>query len=254
MKAYHFLRADMTAGSGNEPPWTVGEERRVKGKLQMYAYGYHSSPTWRDALRYAPGMIASIVEVPFRGTLKDTDKQVSRRRKLIAARDSNRTVILWAAECAERPLLREREAGREPDKRSWKVIEVLRLFLDGKATQKQMSAARSAAYSAAYAARSAARSAAASATYAARSATYAAYCAAASAAASAAYAARSAADSAAASAAYAAYAAYAARSAADSAAASAAANAAASAADSAEKEWQANRLDEMMTALFEEAV
>jgi len=208
MKAYHFLRADMTAGSGNEPPWTVGEERRVKGKLQMCANGYHSSPTWRDALRYAPGLIASIVEVPFRGTLKDTDKQVSRRRKLIAARGSNRTVILWAAECAERALLREREAGREPDKRSWKAIQVLRLFLDGKATQEQMSAAYAAC-------------AAESATYAAHSAAYAAY-----AAESAAYAAESAA-----------YAAY-----------------AASAADSAEKEWQANRFDEMMTALFEEAV
>ena len=176
MKAYHFLRADMTAGSGNEPPWTVGEERRVKGKLQMCANGYHSSPTWRDALRYAPGLIASIVEVPFRGTLKDTDKQVSRRRKLIAARGSNRTVILWAAECAERALLREREAGREPDKRSWKAIQVLRLFLDGKATQEQMSAAESAAYaahSAAYAAYAA--YAAESVAHAAHSAAYAAY-------------------------------------------------------------------------------
>jgi len=244
MKAYHFLRADMTAGSGNEPPWTVGEERRVKGKLQMCANGYHSSPTWRDALRYAPGLIASIVEVPFRGTLKDTDKQVSRRRKLIAARGSNRTVILWAAECAERALLREREAGREPDKRSWKAIQVLRLFLDGKATQEQMSAADSATY-AAYAANSAAHSAAESTAYAAhaaRAAESTAYAvrSAARAAHSAAYAAcaaESAAYYAAHSAAYAAYAAYAAR-----------------AAESTEKEWQANRLDEMMTALFEEAV
>lgn len=27
--AYHFLRADLTAGHGSEPPWTVGEERTL---------------------------------------------------------------------------------------------------------------------------------------------------------------------------------------------------------------------------------
>jgi hypothetical protein len=219
MKAYHFLQANMTAGSGNEPAWTVGEEREVKGKLQMYAHGYHSSRTWRDALNYAPGFMSCIVEIPARGTLKDTSKQVSRKRKLIAVRDGKRTLLLWVAECAERALLREREAGREPDKRSWKAIDVIRLFADGKATLRQMDAAANAAYNAASAAYSAADSAA-SAAYNAASAAY-----------SAAYNAASAADSAADSAASAAY------------------NAA-----SAEKDWQANRLDEMMTALFEEAV
>ena len=27
--AYHFLNADMTANSGNEPPWKEGEERKI---------------------------------------------------------------------------------------------------------------------------------------------------------------------------------------------------------------------------------
>jgi hypothetical protein len=211
----------MTAGSGSEPPWAVGEERSVKGTLKMCEHGYHSSPTWRDSLRYAPGFIACIVEIPKRGTLKDSDKQVSRKRKLIAARDAKRTVLLWAAECAERALLREREAGREPDKRSWKAPEVLRLFADGKATEKQMNAASYAANAA-----SAASNAAS-------------------------YAAYSAANAAS-------YAAYSAANPANSAAYSAASNAASYAANAAnpasyaEKQWQASRLNELMDELFAE--
>ena len=149
MRAYHFLREDMTAASGNEPPWKVGEERTVKGDLVMCEHGYHSSPSWLDSLQYAPGPIACIVEIPKRGTKHDTDKQVSRKRKLIAAVDATTVLRLFACDCAERALTAEREAGREPDKRSWTAIEVARRFAEGNATLEELSAARSAAWMAA---------------------------------------------------------------------------------------------------------
>ena len=97
----------------------------------------------------------------------------------------DRTLRLFACDCAERALERERKAGRKPHADSWKVIEVARRFADGKATTKELEAARSAAYAAdadaaayaaAYAAYAADADAAAyAAAYAAYAAVYAAY-------------------------------------------------------------------------------
>ena len=115
---------------------------------------------------------------------------------------------LFACDCAERALLREREAGREPDPRSWNAVSVAREYAMGRASKEELKSAKTAA-SASYA-----------------SASYA------SAAYDAAYA------DAAAAAAYAAYAAYA--DAADAAYAYAAAYAAAAAA--AERKWQVKKL------------
>jgi len=72
---------------------------------------------------------------------------------------------LFACDCAERALTRERKAGREPDKRSWQAIEVSRRYARGGATDEELataeSAARAAAWGAAmYAAMYAARAAA----------------------------------------------------------------------------------------------
>lgn len=64
-----------------------------------------------------------------------------------------KAAILWACDCAERALLSEREAGRVPDPRSWRAIEVAR---DPQATEEDLRQAESAARSARSAARSAA--------------------------------------------------------------------------------------------------
>ena len=162
--AFHFLKADMTAGSGHEPKWKLGEEREHQGRLVMCESGYHSSPSWLDAARYAPGPVACIVEIG--GEIKrDTDKQVSQKRRLLRYKNIERELRLFACDCAERALKRERKAKREPDKRSREAVRVARLFAHGKATQKELSAAWGAAASAASsaawgAAASAARSAA----------------------------------------------------------------------------------------------
>jgi hypothetical protein len=62
---------------------------------------------------------------------------------------------LLAADCAERALLRERAAGREPDERSWKAIRVARAYARGGATDEELAAARDAARDVARAARDA---------------------------------------------------------------------------------------------------
>ena len=147
MKAYHFLRDDMTAGSGNEPPWQLGEEREIKGEIRLCERGYHSSPTWFDALSYAHGNMACIVEVS-KPISKDEDIQVSRKRKLIAAKNAEKTLRAWACDCAERAL---KKAGIK-DERSWNAITVTRLYNEGKASKEDLDAAYAAAKAAADAA------------------------------------------------------------------------------------------------------
>ncbi len=145
MRAYHFLKADMTAGSGNEKPWTIGEKRTIKGDIVLCERGYHSSPSWWDALQYAPGPMACLVEIT-RPVQKDQDKQVSHTRTLIAAVSVERECRLFACDVAEEAL----HLAKVEDPRSWKAIEVSRKFADGQATDKDLAAARDAARAAAW--------------------------------------------------------------------------------------------------------
>ena len=152
MKAYHFLKDDMTAGSGNEPAWEIGETRTIEGELKMCGHGYHSSPSWFDCLSYAHGSMACMVDIPKRGTVKGGDKSVSRSRTLVDACNAEKTLRYWACDCAERALKR----AKVTDERSWNAIKVARLFSEGKATAKELAAAGDAAGDAARAAVSAA--------------------------------------------------------------------------------------------------
>ena len=54
-----------------------------------------------------------------------------------------------ACRCAEQALIREREAGREPDPRSWAAIKAKRKWLLGEITDDELDAACAAAWSAA---------------------------------------------------------------------------------------------------------
>jgi hypothetical protein len=197
------------------------------GPMEMCHTGLHASVKALDALGYAPGPIACRVECS--GDIETSnDKLICRRRRVLWMCYAARPLKLWACDCAERALLRERAAGREPDPRSWKGIEIQRAYLDGKATIEELKEAERAS--------SAARSAA---SYAASSAAWAAASSAASDAAwdaarnAASYAASSAASDAAWDAA---------RNAASSAASSAAWAAASSTASDAERDWQESAL------------
>jgi len=140
MKAYHFLKADMRSGEGFEPPWRVGETRKYAGRIELCESGYHSSPSWLDALSYAPGSMACVVEVS-EPIEKQADKRVSRTRTLIACANVEKELRLFACDCAERALLRERKQGREPDERSWEAIRVARAYANGQGSRQRLDAA-----------------------------------------------------------------------------------------------------------------
>jgi hypothetical protein len=55
----------------------------------------------------------------------------------------------FACWCAEQALMREREAGREPDPRCWAAVETKRRWLRGETTSEELAAARAAARAAA---------------------------------------------------------------------------------------------------------
>ena len=139
-RACKFLRSDHYSGRGSEPAWQVGETRRLEGELAICSRGYHSSPSWLDALYYAPGPVAALVEIaePEEPELRQSNKTCSREQTVLAMCDVSRELRLFAADCAERALLRERERGREPDARSWAAIEATRQFVAGTITNEQL--------------------------------------------------------------------------------------------------------------------
>jgi hypothetical protein len=106
--------------------------------------------------------------------ISDSDKLwAALREEFIPAE----TLHEFACRVAENALLKERKAGREPDARSWKALEVKRKWLKGEATDSELAAAREAAWAAwaaAWAAREVAREAAWAAAWAAREAAWAA--------------------------------------------------------------------------------
>ena len=151
MRAWHFLKNDMTGRCGNEPAWKDGQKRTVEGDLVMCQHGYHASKRLIDALEYARGSTICRVEVS-RERLKDTDKVCARWRRLLwhlPAEVGERILHEFACWCAEQALKRERKAGREPDPRSWQAIETKRKWLRGEASDQELYAARDAARAAA---------------------------------------------------------------------------------------------------------
>ena len=162
IKAYHFLKDNMRGGYGDEPAWKIGEEREVKGNLEMCRWGYHASPSFYDALGYARGNMACVVELSGK-IIRDTDKYVASKRKLLKAVNTEKVLRTWGCDCAERAL----KKAKVKDERSWNALKVARLYNEDKATKKELAAARAAgdaaraaAWDAGDAARDAARTAA----------------------------------------------------------------------------------------------
>ena len=150
--AYHFLRDDMRSGSGNEPAWTVGESRSLKGgRITPCERGYHASPSLFNALAHAPGSMACMVELS--GTVKPhgdpLDKYAARSRRLIAAVNIEYELRMFAADCAEHVLyLFERDYPN--DNRPRKAIEAARAFANGEIDALARAAAWDAARAAAW--------------------------------------------------------------------------------------------------------
>ena len=161
--AYHFLNADMTANSGNEPPWKEGEERKIAdvSRIELCTYGYHASPTLWDALQYANGPVACLVKVgkAYASDNSPAPKSVHAKRTLINAVNIERELRLFAADCAEHVLyLFEKE--HPVDSRPRAAIDMARNFANGAATKQELAAAQAAAWAARDTARDTARAAA----------------------------------------------------------------------------------------------
>jgi len=140
MKAYKFLRDNMKSGYGREEAWQVREKRVKKGELELCVRGYHSSPSWYDALSFAKGSMACIVEVS-KPVQQQGDKQVSHECTIINYRNAEKILRSWACDCAERAL----KKANVKDEKSWDAIKVARLYNEGKATKEELAAARDAA-------------------------------------------------------------------------------------------------------------
>lgn len=141
MKAYHFLRANMKSGAGKEPPWQIGEERTYEGPLALCASGYHSSGSWFNALRYAPGPVACVVEIS-EPVAWDQEKQVSRSRKLVAAANVERELRQFACDCALRALAGEKISGRELDPCLFQAVATASAFAQGEASHEELQMVR----------------------------------------------------------------------------------------------------------------
>lgn len=83
----------------------------------------HASPRALDALQYAEGTVIC---------------QLGLSGKVLAMADATTVLHKFMCGCAEQALLDEREAGREPDKRSWAAIETKRKWLKGEATDEEL--------------------------------------------------------------------------------------------------------------------
>ena len=143
--AWHWLPDN---GCLRYPPYTkveAGQTLTAEGPLELCGNGMHASLRALDALQYAPGAIVCRVELSGE-IVEGHDKLCARHRKVLAMADATKTLHEFACWCAEQALLREREAGREPDVRSWAAIEVKRRWLKGEATDTELDAARAAAW------------------------------------------------------------------------------------------------------------
>ena len=154
---WHFFKCNGRTGEGNRVV-VPGKSMRVRGDLVMCYHGLHACKRAIDALCYAPGPMVQRVEL--RGERVDyNDKSVARERYCIWSADATQALREFTCWCAEEALPREREAGREPDPRSWKAVEVARQYLQGNATKEELAAAQGPAMSAWLAAQGPARAA-----------------------------------------------------------------------------------------------
>ena len=133
---WHFLPADGMTRYLSPTKVYVGRVLRETRPLVMCECGLHACRSALDALGYAPGPIACLVEL--RGPRIDgPDKSCAAERKCLAKLDATNILHEFACWCAEQALKAERKAGREPDQRSWEAVRVKRRWLKGKAADEE---------------------------------------------------------------------------------------------------------------------
>jgi hypothetical protein len=153
VKAYHFCASDYNGNALLRDGSIVapGTKEIFSGTLIICKSGLHASRHPFDAFEYAPGPIIRLVLCGGK-KYEESDKLVCEKRHEIARFDAAKILRLFACDCAERALKRERDAKRETDVKSWAAIEAARKFADGKITIYELAAARDASWAAARAA------------------------------------------------------------------------------------------------------
>ena len=174
---WHFAQDSRKLGYEDGRLVVVGETLKVAPPVKLCKRGLHASKNILDALSYAPGAYLCAVELSGE-VIHGDDKSVATERTVIAAADATNLLFRFSIDCAARAM---QAAGWEHED-SWNALSIREAHMQGLATDGDLSAAESAAWSAAEsaaesAARSAARSAAESAAWsaaesAARSATW----------------------------------------------------------------------------------
>ena len=149
MKAWHFLAEDCRLRYDDRQlvePGSVIELPRGRD-LVLCEWGLHASKRPIDALKYAPGSVLCRVELSG-GVVHDTDKSVGHRREVLWMADITWELHELACWCAEAAL----RAANVTDERSWNAIRVKRAWMDGEASDADLSAAANAAMNAAWSA------------------------------------------------------------------------------------------------------
>ena len=121
----------------------------VIGLLETNWGGVRAAVLPLDALQRASGHVVVRVRLSGEITHHDADKIRSRHREVMWVADAGRVLREFAIWCADRALTGCRERGDEPHAASWRALEATRLWLDGKATEGELAAAKDAAWDAA---------------------------------------------------------------------------------------------------------
>ena len=130
--------------------WGAGEWVRAEGDLVLCENGIHAC-RGSQILGWLNVQLWTFEYEPGTEILEDRDKLCGRAGRLIERVETwdDRSARLFAADCSERALLRERAAGREPDPRSWTAVTAARAFARGEIDNAAWNAARAAAGAAA---------------------------------------------------------------------------------------------------------
>lgn len=146
--AFHWLpESRLTAHT--DLPIVPGKTLRVTGPVELCSHGYHASIRALDALQYSPDS-AIVQRCALWGEVERGDDQlVATNRTCLWIADATRTLHEFAIWCAEQAIETLRKKGVEPHPDSLRALMVKRMWLDGKATDQELAAARAAAWAAA---------------------------------------------------------------------------------------------------------
>ncbi len=143
--AWYFLPSDRRLPYPPHTEVKPGLKLVHEGTLALSGPGLHASIRALDALYDALGPVVCRVEMAgamlHDANQRGANKLVARECTCLWLADASNVLHEFVCQWAEQALLKEREAGREPDARSWKAIDAKRAWLAGKMDDQELAAA-----------------------------------------------------------------------------------------------------------------